>query len=294
VACVVECCCHLQTVLPRCPQLPRPVAWGCTCLPCLPSRPLLHTLLPPFTVQAALLPVLGHASRPLRHTAGTCAVTIVNQTGLGAWPELVAALAEGLDAAGDANRLEGALDLVYKASGKCMKAIAALQLSLCTTQVSLNASLAQLRTNRGRQMHAPPKLRNGCSSLAHACPGCCTRRCRLRRTSRCRWTPACRRRLARPSRSAWPISWYACCLLSGMPFPTSLVWQLPAAALHAAVVVRIATCLAHWSHLATPAKLPCRRAAAAHAGVDGSWPALLCSSIFFQTNPCCRCRACWR
>lgn len=66
--------------------------------------------------QAALLPVLGHASRPLRHTAGTCAVTIVNQTGLGAWPELVAALADGLDAAGDANRLEGALDLVYKAS----------------------------------------------------------------------------------------------------------------------------------------------------------------------------------
>lgn len=65
-------------------------------------------------VQAALLPVLGHASRPLRHTAGTCAVTIVNQAGLGAWPELVAALAEGLDAAGDANRLEGALDLVYK------------------------------------------------------------------------------------------------------------------------------------------------------------------------------------
>ncbi|PRW61530.1 transportin-1-like isoform X1 [Chlorella sorokiniana] len=65
-------------------------------------------------IKAALLPVLGHASRPLRHTAGTCAVTIVNQTGLGAWPELVAALAEGLDAAGDANRLEGALDLVYK------------------------------------------------------------------------------------------------------------------------------------------------------------------------------------
>lgn len=70
----------------------------------------------PLVTQAALLPVLGHASRPLRHTAGTCAVTIVNQTGLGAWPELVAALAEGLDAAGDANRLEGALDLVYKAS----------------------------------------------------------------------------------------------------------------------------------------------------------------------------------
>ena len=60
--------------------------------------------------------MLGHASRPLRHTAGTAAVTIVNQTGLGAWPELVATLAEGLDAAGDANRLEGALDLVYKAS----------------------------------------------------------------------------------------------------------------------------------------------------------------------------------
>ena len=58
--------------------------------------------------------MLGHPSRPLRHTAGTCAVTIVNLTGLGAWPELVAALAEGLDAADDSNRVEGALDLVYK------------------------------------------------------------------------------------------------------------------------------------------------------------------------------------
>ena len=65
-------------------------------------------------MQAALLPVLGHAARPLRHTAGTCAVTIVNLTGLGTWPELVAVLAEGLDAAGDVNRVEGALDLVYK------------------------------------------------------------------------------------------------------------------------------------------------------------------------------------
>ena len=66
-------------------------------------------------IKASLLPVLGHASRPLRHTAGTCAVTIVNLTGLAAWPELVAALADGLDAAADSNRVEGALDLVYKA-----------------------------------------------------------------------------------------------------------------------------------------------------------------------------------
>ncbi|KAI3424477.1 hypothetical protein D9Q98_010027 [Chlorella vulgaris] len=65
-------------------------------------------------IRAALLPVLGHASRPLRHTAGTCAVTIVNLTGLGAWPELVVALAEGLDAGADSNRVEGALDLLYK------------------------------------------------------------------------------------------------------------------------------------------------------------------------------------
>jgi hypothetical protein len=65
-------------------------------------------------IRASLLPVLGHASRPLRHTAGTCAVTIVNLTGLGSWPELVAALAEGLDSAGDSNRVEGALDLVFK------------------------------------------------------------------------------------------------------------------------------------------------------------------------------------
>ncbi|EFN51057.1 hypothetical protein CHLNCDRAFT_59360 [Chlorella variabilis] len=56
-------------------------------------------------IKAALLPVLGHASRPLRHTAGTCAVTIVNLTGLGAWPELVATLAEGLDSGADSNRI---------------------------------------------------------------------------------------------------------------------------------------------------------------------------------------------
>lgn len=69
-------------------------------------------------IRAALLPVLGHASRPLRHTAGTCAVTIVNLTGLGAWPELVVALAEGLDAGADSNRVEGALDLLYKVRGQ--------------------------------------------------------------------------------------------------------------------------------------------------------------------------------
>ncbi len=66
-------------------------------------------------IRAALLPVLGHPSRDLRHTAGTCAVTIVSHTGLGAWPELVAALAEGLGAGpGEPNRVEGALDLLYK------------------------------------------------------------------------------------------------------------------------------------------------------------------------------------
>lgn len=66
-------------------------------------------------IRAALLPVLGHPSRPLRHTAGTCAVTIVSHAGLGAWPELVAALAEGLGAgAGEPNRVEGALDTLYK------------------------------------------------------------------------------------------------------------------------------------------------------------------------------------
>ena len=68
-------------------------------------------------IKAALLPVLGHASRPLRHTAGTCAVTIVAHAGMGAWPELVAALAEGLGAS-DMNAVEGSLDLVHKASGR--------------------------------------------------------------------------------------------------------------------------------------------------------------------------------
>ena len=41
-------------------------------------------------------------------------MTIVNLAGLGAWPELVATLAEGLDGGADGNKVEGALDLVYK------------------------------------------------------------------------------------------------------------------------------------------------------------------------------------
>ena len=64
-------------------------------------------------IKAALLGVLGHASRPLRHTAGTCVVAIVGLEGLRAWPELVAAAGQALES-GDASRAEGALDTLYK------------------------------------------------------------------------------------------------------------------------------------------------------------------------------------
>lgn len=75
-------------------------------------------------IRAALLPVLGHPSRPLRHTAGTCAVTIVSHAGLGAWPELVAALAGGLGAGpGELNRVEGALDLVHKVRAAARRSV---------------------------------------------------------------------------------------------------------------------------------------------------------------------------
>ncbi|GAB4816534.1 hypothetical protein N2152v2_003580 [Parachlorella kessleri] len=66
-------------------------------------------------VKAALLLVLGHSSKPLRHTAGTCVVVIAGQAGVASWPQLVGAMAEGLDS-GDPARVEGVLDTLYKIS----------------------------------------------------------------------------------------------------------------------------------------------------------------------------------
>ncbi|GFR43753.1 hypothetical protein Agub_g4865 [Astrephomene gubernaculifera] len=64
-------------------------------------------------IKGALLPLLGHASRELRHTAGTIASVIVGQGSLEEWPELAAALPRCLQAE-DPNVLDGAQDTLYK------------------------------------------------------------------------------------------------------------------------------------------------------------------------------------
>ena len=57
-----------------------------------------------------------HPQRPLRHTAGTIGSALVGAAGLPSWPELVAALAAGLQSA-DAGALDGALGTLYKVGG---------------------------------------------------------------------------------------------------------------------------------------------------------------------------------
>lgn len=64
-------------------------------------------------VKTCLLTALRLPDRPLRHTAGTCIVTVVGAEGPTAWPELTPALAEALDAK-DAATIDGALDTLYK------------------------------------------------------------------------------------------------------------------------------------------------------------------------------------
>ncbi|EFJ40829.1 hypothetical protein VOLCADRAFT_107966 [Volvox carteri f. nagariensis] len=64
-------------------------------------------------VEGALLPLLGHVNRQLRHTSGTIASVITGLGGLDEWPELAAALPHCLQAE-DANVLDGALDTLYK------------------------------------------------------------------------------------------------------------------------------------------------------------------------------------
>ena len=72
--------------------------------------PASRRSLPP---QASLLLVLGHPSKPLRQTAGTCAASVVVLEGLPVWPALLSSLAEALDSR-DPGRVEGALDTIYK------------------------------------------------------------------------------------------------------------------------------------------------------------------------------------
>ncbi|GLC37773.1 hypothetical protein PLESTB_001475300 [Pleodorina starrii] len=64
-------------------------------------------------IKGALLPLLGHANRQLRHTSGTIASVIVGLGGLDEWPELAAALPHCLQAE-DPNVLDGAQDTLYK------------------------------------------------------------------------------------------------------------------------------------------------------------------------------------
>ncbi|KAG2439212.1 hypothetical protein HXX76_004574 [Chlamydomonas incerta] len=64
-------------------------------------------------IKSALLPLLGHATRELRHTAGTIASVIVGLGGLEDWPDLASAVPRCLQAE-DPNVLDGALDTLYK------------------------------------------------------------------------------------------------------------------------------------------------------------------------------------
>ncbi|GLI64504.1 hypothetical protein VaNZ11_007770 [Volvox africanus] len=64
-------------------------------------------------IKGALLPLLGHANRQLRHTSGTIASVIVGLGGLDEWPDLAAALPRCLQAE-DPNVLDGAQDTLYK------------------------------------------------------------------------------------------------------------------------------------------------------------------------------------
>ena len=64
-------------------------------------------------IRAALVQMVGHALKPLRHTAGTCIVTVVVTAGMATWPQLVPTLAERLGSS-DAHQVDGALDTLYK------------------------------------------------------------------------------------------------------------------------------------------------------------------------------------
>ncbi len=64
-------------------------------------------------VKGTLMSGLGHASRLIRSTAGTCVALIVRCGGVEHWPELWPALIAAVEA-GDDNSRDGALDALYK------------------------------------------------------------------------------------------------------------------------------------------------------------------------------------
>ncbi len=66
-----------------------------------------------FSPQTALVPMLAHPQRALRHTAGSNISTIVSASGLGAWPELVGVLQQCLSSS-DLAPLDGGLDTLFK------------------------------------------------------------------------------------------------------------------------------------------------------------------------------------
>ena len=68
---------------------------------------------PTVELQSSILTGLRLSDKALRHTAGTCVVTLMASQGPGAWPQLPLALAESLDSS-DASAVEGALDTIFK------------------------------------------------------------------------------------------------------------------------------------------------------------------------------------
>ena len=64
-------------------------------------------------VKMTLMRALGHPSRLIRTTAGTCVALIVRSGGVESWGELYAALAQALEG-GDETTRDGALDALYK------------------------------------------------------------------------------------------------------------------------------------------------------------------------------------
>jgi hypothetical protein len=68
-------------------------------------------------LQDALLHVLPHPSKPLRHTAGTITAALVGSTSMAEWPEMVA-LTQRYLASSDVNTLDGALNVLYKVGAR--------------------------------------------------------------------------------------------------------------------------------------------------------------------------------
>lgn len=80
---------------------------------CATVKPSIHLR----ALQDALLRALPHPAKPLRHTAGTIAATLIATSSMDAWPELAAALVQYLQSQ-DVHSLDGALNTVFKVSGR--------------------------------------------------------------------------------------------------------------------------------------------------------------------------------